>query len=88
MPDWADCCRKCGEMGVPQKKRLEKERQTVRALEFNEEIENMAKDFAPKVALTMKEIASSNVYFILQQAFGVDSSDAVRILDKVIERYK
>ena len=46
---------------------------------------NMILDFAEKIAETMKEISSSHVFFILQQAFGEMSWDEANgILCEVI----
>lgn len=47
-------------------------------------------EFATKVAKVMKDLSSSHVYFILQQAFGddLDWSEAEYILDKFIAKAK
>ena len=44
------------------------------------------KDFAVKVATVMRELSSSHVYFILQQAYGddLDWTEASLLLDNVI----
>lgn len=48
------------------------------------EIETIS-DFANKIAKAMKEISSSHVYFIIQQAFGeIDWGEAEKILENVI----
>jgi hypothetical protein len=46
-----------------------------------------AKSFGKKIAKTMKDISSSHVYFIIQQAYGTDLdwNDAVDILNKVLK---
>lgn len=43
-------------------------------------------EFASKIAKVMKDISSSHVYFILQQAYGeeLDWGEAEQILDRVI----
>ena len=44
------------------------------------------KDLAVKVATVMRELSSSHVYFILQQAYGddLDWTEASLLLDNVI----
>lgn len=50
-------------------------------------IDKLVNGFANKVATAMKEIGSSHVYFILQEAFGedLDWTEAEKILKEVIE---
>ena len=44
-------------------------------------------DFAGRVARTMKDLSSSHVYFVMQQAFGeIDWRDCEKILTEVIKR--
>jgi hypothetical protein len=43
-------------------------------------------EFAGKIAKAMKELSSSHVYFIIQQAYGpIDWSEAEEILQKIID---
>jgi hypothetical protein len=48
--------------------------------------QQIVKDFAGKIARAMKDIASSHVYFIFQEAFGeMPYEEVTKILDNVIK---